>query len=68
EVCARRGVALDELAPSLSRLQTLSDDGIVRLDGARVEVADDARLLVRSVASAFDAHLRQSNRTYSRAV
>ncbi|MGB3448397.1 MAG: oxygen-independent coproporphyrinogen III oxidase [Xanthobacteraceae bacterium] len=68
EVCARRGASIAGLAPVMARLRTLADDGIVRLKGSRVEVADDARLLVRSVAAAFDAYLLQSSRTYSRAV
>lgn len=68
EVCARRGASITGLSPVLARLQTLADDGIVRLKGPRVEVVDDARLLVRSVAAAFDAYLLQSSRAYSRAV
>lgn len=68
EVCARRGASIVGLAPVMARLRTLADDGIVRLEGTRVEVLDHARLLVRSVAAAFDAYLMQSNRTYSRAV
>ena len=68
EVCARRGASINGLSPVLARLQTLADDGIVRLEGPCVEVVADARLLVRSVAAAFDAYLLQSSRTYSRAV
>lgn len=67
-VSARHDAAPDNLAPALARLRTLADDGIVRLDGPRVVVADHARLLVRTVASAFDAYLTQSDRTFSRAV
>jgi len=68
EVCARHGAPITGLTPALARLRTLADDGIVRLKGSRVEIPDDARLLVRSVAAAFDAYLLQSSRTYSRAV
>ena len=68
EVCARHGASINGLSPVLARLQTLADDGIVRLEGPCVEVVADARLLVRSVAAAFDAYLLQSSRTYSRAV
>jgi len=67
-VSARHGVALNDLAPALARLRDLADDGIVHLEGARVVVADHARLLVRTVASAFDAYLTQSSRKFSRAV
>ncbi|MBN9004961.1 MAG: oxygen-independent coproporphyrinogen III oxidase [Rhizobiales bacterium] len=68
DVCMRRGASIIGLGPTLARLQILADNGIVRLKGTSVEVADDARLLVRSVAAAFDAYLLQSSRTYSRAV
>ena len=37
-------------------------------DGSRVLLPEDARLFVRKVASAFDAHLDQSARQFSRAV
>ncbi len=67
-LCARHGAAPATLAPALERLRRLADDGIVHLDGPRVVVADHARLLVRSVASAFDAYPTQSARTFSRAV
>lgn len=68
DVCARHGASVADLAPALERLRELADDGLVRIKGARVEVVDEARLLVRSAASAFDARLLQSARTYSRAV
>lgn len=68
EVCTRRGASIVDLAPVIARLQTLADDGIVRLEGTLIEVVDHARLLVRSVAAVFDAYLMQSNRTYSRAI
>lgn len=68
DVCSRRGASIISLAPAMARLRMLANDGVVRLQGSRVEIADDARLLVRSVAAAFDAYLTQSNRTYSRAV
>lgn len=68
EVCDRRGATIGGLTPVMARLRTLADDGIIHLRGTRVEVADDARLMVRSVAAAFDAYLLQSSRTYSRAV
>jgi oxygen-independent coproporphyrinogen-3 oxidase len=68
DVCARHGAAPESLAPALARLRQLADDGIVHLHGPRVVVANHARLLVRSVASVFDAHLAKSGRTFSRAV
>jgi oxygen-independent coproporphyrinogen-3 oxidase len=46
----------------------LVDDGIVRLDGSVLSVTDDARYLVRSAASAFDAYIGAPGPAYSRAV
>lgn len=67
-VCARHGADPRSLAPSLSRLDRLSQDGVVQFDGARLLLPEQARLLVRKVASAFDAHIEQPARAYSRAV
>ncbi len=56
------------LAQAMPQLEPLAADGIVRLDGSTMRVPEEARLLVRRVASIFDAHLAASSRTYSRAV
>lgn len=68
EICARHGTPLDRLTPSLSRLHELAREGLVDFDGRRVVVAPDARMLVRTVASVFDAYLGSSERMFSRAV
>ncbi|WP_376986484.1 oxygen-independent coproporphyrinogen III oxidase [Bosea sp. R86505] len=67
-VCARHGADPEELAPSFARLAPLVQDGMVQRDGAVIRMPDRARLLVRKVASAFDAHIDQPARRYSRAV
>ena len=67
-VCARHQADPSILESSFQRLGQLSQEGVVRLDGHRVSLPDEARLLVRKVASAFDAHLDQPPRQYSRAV
>ena len=51
-----------------SRLDSLIADGAVTMVDDRLFVTDDAEFLVRSVASAFDAHLARSAATHSRAV
>ncbi|MGY4319669.1 oxygen-independent coproporphyrinogen III oxidase [Bradyrhizobium sp. JR3.5] len=51
-----------------SRLDSLIADGVVVVGDGRLSVADGAEFLVRSVASAFDAHLPQCGATHSRAV
>jgi len=50
------------------RLESLIADGAVTMDDGRVFVSNGAEFLVRSVASAFDAHLGRSVATHSRAV
>ncbi|MEQ8641232.1 MAG: oxygen-independent coproporphyrinogen III oxidase [Alphaproteobacteria bacterium] len=67
-VCRRHGRDTTVAADALSRLQPLAADGIVRLDGNRVSVAEDAWFLVRAAAAAFDAYLPASPRQHSRAV
>jgi oxygen-independent coproporphyrinogen-3 oxidase len=53
---------------ALPRLAALRADGLVERSGHEVRVAADARHLVRTVASAFDAYLEAPGRTCSRAV
>jgi oxygen-independent coproporphyrinogen-3 oxidase len=67
-ICARHGAASETMLKSSPRLQDLISDGVVRLDGASLALADDSRFLVRSVAAAFDAHLDGSKQLHSRAV
>lgn len=68
QVCSRHGTTPDAVLQSASRLHALSADGVVHLQGSVLSVADDARHLVRSVASAFDAYIGTSGPVYSRAV
>ena len=68
QVCAGHGTRPETLLRSADRLDLLLADGIVRLDGSVLSVADDARHLVRSVAAAFDAYLGAPGPVYSRAV
>jgi oxygen-independent coproporphyrinogen-3 oxidase len=45
-------------APELERLRELERDGLVRLDGDRIEVAPLGRIFIRNVAMVFDAYLK----------
>jgi oxygen-independent coproporphyrinogen-3 oxidase len=67
-VCARHGVAPNEVLDSAPRLQALVSDGVVELNGNSLAVPEAARTLLRSVAAAFDAHLDSSKQLHSRAV
>lgn len=51
-----------------ARLISLIADGAVTMKDDRISVSDGAEFLVRSLASAFDAHLARSTATHSRAV
>lgn len=51
-----------------SRIESLIADGAVTMTNERISVSDGAEFLVRSVASAFDAHLARSAAAHSRAV
>jgi len=50
------------------RIESLIADGAVTMIDDRLSISDGAEFLVRSVASAFDAHLANSAATHSRAV
>ena len=58
-----RSAILDRL-----RIESLIADGAVTMIDDRLSISDGAEFLVRSVASAFDAHLAHSAATHSRAV
>ncbi len=47
----------DHFAPELVRLGELERDGLVRIDGDRIEVAPLGRIFIRNVAMEFDAYL-----------
>lgn len=68
QVCSRHDAAPEDLLRSIPRLQALEGEGVIRIDGHMLEIAEDARFLVRSVAAAFDAYLGASARVHSRAV
>ena len=57
---ARYGISFDAtFAPALDRLRPLEADGLVTLDEDRITVRSAGRLLIRNIASAFDAYLHE---------
>lgn len=68
QVCRRHGAEAEAILRSTPRLRMLERDGIIQFRENVISVSDEARFLVRSVASAFDAYLGASGRTHSRAV
>jgi oxygen-independent coproporphyrinogen-3 oxidase len=58
-----REFALDfdrHFAPEIEELKALERDGLVRLDGDRIEVAGLGRIFIRNIAMVFDAYLRKA--------
>jgi oxygen-independent coproporphyrinogen-3 oxidase len=68
QICRRHETSPETILQAIPKLRALQDDGVIRLEGEVLSVNDNARFLVRSVASAFDAYLGASGRTHSRAV
>jgi oxygen-independent coproporphyrinogen-3 oxidase len=68
QICRQHETAPEAILQAIPKLRVLQEDGIIQLEGNVVSVNDNARFLVRSVASAFDAYLGASGRTHSRAV
>lgn len=57
--------ALDD---AIQALQPLTTDGLVKLDGRRIEVTGDGRRFLRSIAACFDEHYEPQKNKHSLAV
>jgi len=68
DVAARHGVDAACFAPERSALEEFEQQGIVRLQGDRIEIAEECRMLVRVVAAVFDTYLDRSAGRHSRAI
>ncbi len=68
QICMRHRSTPETILKGSPRLSKLISDGVVRLDGTSLSLAEDSRFLVRSLAAAFDAHLDGSKQLHSRAV
>lgn len=68
EVAATFGVAPDHFATEIDALRSLTADGVVLVEGHRIEVPQAARPLVRVVASTFDQYLGSGTARHARAV
>lgn len=60
--------AFERFAVEMERLDTLSQSGIVEIQGERIVVTDHGRPFARLVAAAFDSYLLQSGARHSIAV
>jgi len=70
DICRKHSMAADRLRQVMPRLNELAVQQLVRLEGPVITVQEDARILIRMVASIFDAYLTStaSGSLYSRAV
>ena len=68
EIAVRHGRSTDALAASRARVEDLSRDGLVWIDGWHVKMAGQARALVRVVAAAFDSYFVPEQSGHSAAV
>ena len=68
DICRRHGEPTGTVADAMPALDRLAAEGILRRDGAVVEMAPEARNLVRVAAAAFDAYRAGSTAVHSLAV
>ena len=68
EIAARHGTTAASLTRARPALEALARDGIVRLSGSRIEIAEECRMLARIVAAAFDSYLDPSAARHARAI
>ena len=68
QICGEHGETADTLAEARPKLEELAADGLIELDGDRITVTPDGRLLVRCVCAAFDAYLEVAEGKHSKAV
>lgn len=67
-ICHKHGREVADLAPALEKLAPFEEDGLVVIDGARVTITDQGRILVRSVSACFDAYFAPEAVRHSKAL
>jgi len=67
-VCRRYQTTSARFDPAIAGLAPLARDGIVTIDGHRITVTEDMRVLVRTVAAQFDHYLVPAETRHARAV
>lgn len=67
-ICARHARDRAELTEARGRLQPFVDDGLLEIEGGKLRVVGDGRLVVRSICAAFDAHLQPAAGRHSKAL
>lgn len=68
DVAARHGRDPASLAPEIARLTPFVEDGLARLDGWRLSVIGEGRLVIRSICAVFDAYFDPDGGRHSRSL
>ena len=66
-LAAAHGFDSAALLTGNERLDALQRDNLITVEGGAIKVSDEHRFIVRAVASAFDAYLNKTGRTFSKA-
>ena len=67
-LCAEHGKESGHFALEMGRLQSFEDDRLIERSGGLIQVTEQGRPLVRSVAGVFDRYLPNSRARHSQAV
>jgi oxygen-independent coproporphyrinogen-3 oxidase len=67
-ICRRHGRSVLSLAPELEGLKSFVADGLLRIDGARIEATPRGRLLIRSIAALFDVYFAADSGRHAKAI
>ncbi len=69
DICRQAGARPDSLQPALGQAQRLARDGLCSVSGTVIEVPEEARVMLRTVAQCFDKRsAMQGPPRYARAV
>ncbi len=68
EEAEKMGMALEKVEYKTALLEAMAEDGVIAFDGVKLTIAENARALVRVVASAFDSYFMASEKQHSKAL
>jgi oxygen-independent coproporphyrinogen-3 oxidase len=67
-VCAAHGWPVEAMSTDLARLEPFIADGLVRVHGTSIAVTPAGRVLVRSIAAAFDGYFNPDSQRHAKAI
>ena len=68
QVAQKHGYEASFFASEIAKLAPFAADGIVKIDGYRIELAPQYRLLVRNIAAVFDTYFRAEENRHALAI